>query len=136
MSNQLNILAAYFNRTAEALLGLIDRTTFEHRLRAHFESQDPSSRQDTAWYALRNTVYATGCRITAADGAHLAASTEAHGQAWQYFQNALSVHTDLVCVRSGTSAIEALAVMVSFRNYHYSLKGSNRSWCHRQSSQK
>jgi hypothetical protein len=39
--------------------------------------------------------------------------SEAQGQAWQYFENALSVHTELLYTPTGLSAVQALALMVS-----------------------
>ena len=104
--------AVYFDQAAEAIVGLLDRATFEQRLRAHFRNRNPNIGQDPAWYALRNTIYAAGCRISIAGSANPSAHAEANIRAWRYFQNALSVHVDLLGVRSDTANIEALAVMV------------------------
>lgn len=42
------------------------------------------------------------------------AFSEAQAQAWLYFENALSVHTDLLYTPTGLSAVQALALMVNF----------------------
>ncbi|OQU99364.1 Fungal specific transcription factor domain-containing protein [Cladophialophora immunda] len=106
---------AFFEQGLDAIFGCIHRPAFEQKLRAQFESKQPSgSGQDAAWYALRNTIYAAGCRITLSEGAYPSAFLEARTQAWRYFENALSVHTDLIYGRSGITAIQALLVMAFF----------------------
>ncbi|OAL34609.1 hypothetical protein AYO20_06026 [Fonsecaea nubica] len=106
---------AFFDQGLDAIFGCIHRQAFEQKLRAQYESKLPSGpAQDAAWYALRNTVYAAGCRITLSEGAYPSAFFEARTQAWRYFENALSVHTDLVYGRSGITAIQALLSMAFF----------------------
>ncbi|OAG35273.1 hypothetical protein AYO21_10544 [Fonsecaea monophora] len=106
---------AFFDQGLDAIFGCIHRQAFEQKLRAQFESKLPSGpAQDAAWYALRNTVYAAGCRITLSEGAYPSAFFEARTQAWRYFENALSVHTDLIYGRSGITAIQALLSMAFF----------------------
>lgn len=114
---------AFFDRTVESVFGLLNRKAVEDRLRAHFTNEEPTCVQNAAWYALRNTIYATGCKITIGDEGRYA---DAHSQALRYFQNALSVYADLLCDRTTASSIEALAIMVSSQNCHNSEDQSNR----------
>ena len=86
------------------------RPEFESRMRAYFE-RGASSDDDPAWYALRNTVYASGCR-TCLSKSHSTTFIEAQAEAWRYFENALSVHTELLYTPTGISAVRALAAMV------------------------
>ena len=104
-------MLAYFENSFESMFGVVYRPEFEARLRIHFE-EPGSSEDDPAWYALRNTVYAGGCRIVLSKGNHIS-FTDAENQGWKYFQNALSVHTDLLFAPTGLSAVRALAAMVS-----------------------
>lgn len=67
-----------------------------------------------AWYALRNIIYATGCRIALGVGADSATFAEARNKAWGYFENALAIHTELIYAPSGLIAIQALMAMVRF----------------------
>ena len=71
-----------------------------------------SYEDDASWFALRNTVYASGCRIVLSKQASVTFS-EAQSQAWLYFENALSVHTELLYTPTGLTAVQALALMVS-----------------------
>ncbi|EXJ76280.1 uncharacterized protein A1O5_00788 [Cladophialophora psammophila CBS 110553] len=105
---------AFFEQGLDAIFGHIHRPAFEQRLRAQFEGKAPGPDQDPAWYALRHTVYASGCRITLSLGVYPSAFIEARTQAWRYFENALSMHTDLIYGRSGVTAIQALLVMAFF----------------------
>jgi hypothetical protein len=66
---------------------------------------------DPAFYALRNAVYALGCR-SAASQDHGSDFTQASAEASQYFDNAFSVYTDLLYTPAGLTAVQALAVMV------------------------
>jgi hypothetical protein len=68
--------------------------------------------EDPAWYAMRNTVYAWGCRLEWSREHGAASFAEAQSQAWRYFENALSVHTELIYSESGLLAVEALFAMV------------------------
>jgi hypothetical protein len=45
---------AYFENSFDALLGVVDRSTFETRLRSFFNHK-PTLQDDPAWYALRHT---------------------------------------------------------------------------------
>lgn len=102
---------AYFEETRDVAFGILSRPVFESRLRTHFENSPTTPELDASWYALRNVVYATGCRKAMArelPGPFLVGQ----GYGWQYFQNAPSVHTDLLYSRSSFMAVQALAIMV------------------------
>jgi hypothetical protein len=102
---------AYFEDSYYAVFGVVERSTFEARLHLQ-HSQSSSYEDDISWFALRNTVFASGCRIVMSkDSANTFAEIQA--QAWRYFENALSVHTDLLYTPTGLTAVEALALMVS-----------------------
>jgi hypothetical protein len=104
---------AYFDETPESTLGIICRTSFESRLHVHYEqaSHTLSSESDPAWYALRNAILAIGCRISLAKES-LVGYRAAHEQSWKYFQNALSMFTELHFSRTGLMAVQALTIMV------------------------
>ncbi|KIV98021.1 hypothetical protein PV10_01714 [Exophiala mesophila] len=105
--------AAYFDHCFEAVFGVVYRPEFEARLHAHFQNSAPSSTDDVAWYALRNTVYAAGCRqILLKDD--ITSYADAQAEASRYFENALSVHTDLIYGPSGLEAIRALVAMTFY----------------------
>ena len=104
-------LEAYFEESYDSALGVVYRPAFEDRLRAHFK-QSGSYADDSSWYALRNTVYAFGCRIVMSKDPSVT-FTQAHAQAWRFFENALAVHLDLLYTHTGLMAVQALTVMVS-----------------------
>ncbi|OQV03055.1 Fungal specific transcription factor domain-containing protein [Cladophialophora immunda] len=115
---------AYFDHCFESVFGVVYRPDFEARLHAHFRqggapssSSLPGGRggsgEDVAWYALRNTVYAAGCRqLLLKDGSTPYADAQAEG--FRYFQNALAVHTDLIYRPSGIEAIRAVTAMAFY----------------------
>ena len=93
---------------------MVHRLTFEDLLKKHFQrgAEAAETEEDPCWYALRNVVYATGCRkILAQDPS--ASFTHAQAQAWGFFENALSVLRDLVFFPTGLTGVQALALMVS-----------------------
>jgi hypothetical protein len=104
-------LIAYFDESPDTVYGIVDRASFEARLHEHF-LDGAKLEADPAWYALRNAIYAYGCRIELSKNGHHRSFAESRGQAWQYFTNALSVHTDLIYTRTDLSAIQALLIMV------------------------
>ena len=53
---------AYFEECHYAAFGVVHRPTFEARLKSQF-AQDADFEDDVSWFALRNTVYASGCRV-------------------------------------------------------------------------
>ena len=103
-------ISAYFEEAPEAVFGVVDREEFESHLRSHLEGNEID---DPAWYALRQCVYATGCRIVLSKDQ---SNSFSHNQkeAWSYFRNAISVHTELLFTFTGLMAVRALIVMVSF----------------------
>ncbi|KAF2491273.1 hypothetical protein BU16DRAFT_564980 [Lophium mytilinum] len=106
---------AYFEHTVEADIGSINRRTFEARLQVYMdrsEMSDPD--EDPAWYALRNIVYAFGCRFLLCQKISRDAWAEAQNESWRFFENALLVHTELVYFPSSSSAVQALLVMALF----------------------
>lgn len=103
--------AAYFEETAISTFYLISRQSFEARLIRHIENPS-ASQEDSVWFAIRNIVYASGCRA-------LMSKThswrESQSKSGQYFENALRVETDLIHGAYGLSAIRALLAMVSVK---------------------
>ena len=53
-------MAAFFTSGYEATFGIVERPWFEARLHAHLNEH--RSDDDASWYALRNVIYALGCR--------------------------------------------------------------------------
>jgi hypothetical protein len=108
----LRSATAYFDESLERVFGGVDRHAFESRLMAQFETEDFRAAGDCAWYALKNTIYASGCRVKAAKSPSPPASKQARQRAYSYFENALSVHTELTYARNGIAAVQALLIMV------------------------
>jgi len=105
---------AYFDETDDSMFGTVCRASFESRLREQFSHGPISSAdEDPAWYALRHVVYATGCRYLLSKEDRPGAFAEAYEGGWKFFQNALSVHTDLLFVNTSLLAVQALAAMVN-----------------------
>lgn len=90
------------------MFGVVDRGEFETYLRSHLEGDEID---DPAWYALRQCVYAGGCRIVLSKDP---SNSFSHNQkeAWSYFRNAMSVHTELLYTFTGLMAVRALIAMV------------------------
>lgn len=95
----------------DSLFEAVYRPEFEYYLHCHIEKEDPN--EDPAWYALRNAVYASGCRLYHSMD-HAASFITIQEEAWSYFSNALSVHSDLLLRSPSTRAVRALLAMVSF----------------------
>jgi hypothetical protein len=102
---------AYFDHSFDASLGLVSREAFGARLRHHFARNDEVD-DDPAWYALRNTVYASGYRLSSSNMPYSNMVGEIQGQAWRYFEKALAVHTELLYGSTGLMAVQALTAMV------------------------
>jgi hypothetical protein len=100
-------LQAYFEETPEEAFGIVERASFEARLRAHFSGAMPD---DKAWYALRNVLWASGCRIVLSRTASLRIAAQT---AWPLFENALSAHTEILFTRSSMMGVQSLILMVS-----------------------
>ena len=90
-------------------MGIVHRPSFEGRLRAHLACAAGDA--DPAWNALRNIVYATGCRIELSKTKSI---RDANQAAWGWFENALSVHTELLYFRTSITGVQALTLMVIF----------------------
>jgi hypothetical protein len=106
----------YFEECPEATFDVISRSLFETRLRSHFENGNNGAQdEDASWYALRNIVYASGCRaeLGKATATYSSAFQSAQIGGWKYFENALSRHTELMFCRTGLMAVQALVAMVS-----------------------
>ena len=99
---------AYFDQSYHASFGIVDRSTFEEHLVQHFNG---ALADDPSWYALRSVIYASGClEIMSTDTS--VSFREAHKQAWEFFENAMSVHTELLITPTGLIAVQALTLMV------------------------
>lgn len=77
------------------------------------EAGQSAGPEDTAWYALRNTIYAAGCRVQLSELEYLSPLAKAQESSWRYFENALSVLPDLLYPWTDPMAIHALLLMVS-----------------------
>jgi hypothetical protein len=99
---------AYFDASLEGSLGILHRPWFEQQLAAHLAGLicDP----DPTWHALRNVVFATGCRIEMCKSSSF---HEAAKQAWGYFENALSVYARLLFFKTSIIGVQVLTLMVS-----------------------
>ncbi|KAJ3545769.1 hypothetical protein NM208_g2356 [Fusarium decemcellulare] len=122
---------SYFEDTSDVVLGVVSRSWFQDKLRLHFNSSPGSGTTDEpAWYALRNTIYAYGARQLLAKQSKPQAFRDAIQLGNRYFQNALSVHSDLLFLSTSRVAVQALAVMthytegVSWPSLHYMLCSS------------
>lgn len=89
---------------------MVHRPEFEGALRAHLRG-DSSLDADPAWYALRKTVYASGCRIYKSK--HTPTSfADIQAEAWGLFQCAMSVFVELLFTPTSLLAVRALGAMV------------------------
>ncbi|KAH7077568.1 fungal-specific transcription factor domain-containing protein [Paraphoma chrysanthemicola] len=103
---------AYFQQSLESVFAVINRAQFEIRLNDFFTNGHKND--DAEWYALRNAVYASGCKVYFAQKAQADSFDLSQTESWKYFENALSVHTELVYMRSGLMAIQALVTMAFY----------------------
>lgn len=102
-------MEAFFDSGYEATFGIVQRPWFEARLRMHFTSLKHDD-DDASWYALRNIIFASGCRLLMSVSSTLVESSRA---SWPYFENALAVHTELLFLPSSIVGVQALVLMVS-----------------------
>jgi hypothetical protein len=104
----INHPLAYFDTSLEGSLGILHRPWFEQQLAAHFAGLicDPGP----TWHALRNVVFAIGCRIETRKSRSF---QEAAKQAWAYFENALFVYARLLFFKTSITGVQALTLMVS-----------------------
>ncbi|KAJ5746512.1 hypothetical protein N7520_011694 [Penicillium odoratum] len=101
---------AYFRYSYDAIFGIVFRPAFEERLRQHLESNLPD---DPSWLAMRSTIYASGCMALLSKDPSVAFE-DVHRTAWRYFENAISVHTELLIAPTGLAGVQALALMSYF----------------------
>lgn len=98
---------AFFEEAPVQAFGIVDRVWFESRLRAHFNNSMPD---DPSYYALRNVVWASGSRIVLSKTAN--SFSEIWKTSWAWFENALSVHTEVIFLGSFMTAVQVLILMV------------------------
>jgi hypothetical protein len=96
----------YFEESLEQAFGIVDRPWFESKLRAHFSG---AVSDDAAWYALRNVLWASGCRIMLSKTESFKESKKA-SQA--LFENAFSAHTELLYMPVSMTGLQAFILMV------------------------
>lgn len=87
----------------------MNRQWFETQLRTHFSRTTDDDDDDSAWYAIRNTIYASGCRI---ELSRTKSFREATQTSWRYFENAMSVHTNLIYFKTSLISVQAVLLMV------------------------
>lgn len=109
----LKYTAAYFAEAPEAAFGVVNRLRFEAMLRKHFQGSLLSVENDRAWYALRNVIFAYGCRISLSKTASF---SKANDESEGWFFNALAVHTDLLYFHTSIMGVQALTIMVCTLN--------------------
>ena len=107
---------AYFEDSPASTLGIVYRPEFEGLLRAHLRG-DLASGADPAWYALRKTVYASGCRIYKSKNTSTSFA-DIQTEAWGFFQCAMSVFAELLFTPTGLLAVRALGAMVGSFPFH------------------
>lgn len=100
---------AYFDNAVDSALGIVHRPWFESKLKVHFTNANNDD-EDHGWYALRNTIYASGCRIELSRYKNI---QETNQEAWKWFANALSVHTEILYFQSTMVGVQALTLMVT-----------------------
>lgn len=105
---------AYFEEDPDAQFGIVHRPTFDNMLRTHFRKGSQSDQDsDPGWYALRNVVYAAGCRIVEIRALGKTSGKSVFpARSWRFFLNALAQYTDLLFYKTSLKAIQALAAMV------------------------
>jgi hypothetical protein len=119
-----NLRTAYFERSVDSLFEVVHRPEFEWQLRGHLGKGHTTD--DPACYALRNTVYASGCRLYHS-ASHAANFTLIQEEAWSYFSNALSVHSELLLRSPSLRAVRALLAMVSDTGSQSHVRKSDKS---------
>lgn len=110
-SNRLTLHIASF-REYDCVFNVANRPSFESHLHSFFQDSQ-NAVDDPPWYALRNIVYANGKRNILRSTTEMSFK-EIHIEAWPYFENALSVHTDLLYSSNSIFAVHALLAMVCF----------------------
>ena len=108
----------YFDYAQDAAFGIVNRADFENHLQLHFQSAG-SHDGDAASYALRNAVYAVGCRATRTSDESQDFS-QIQEKSLQLFFNAFSVFPEMLFMPSGMRAVQALLVMVCLSSASFS----------------
>ncbi|KAH6962536.1 fungal-specific transcription factor domain-containing protein [Ilyonectria sp. MPI-CAGE-AT-0026] len=103
---------AYFQQ-ADSVFRVINRPVFEARLRGTF-NKDETSVDDPAWYALRNTVYAAGKRQLLNNNPAQLSFSHIQSQCWPYFENAMTVYSEILFSRVEILGVQALIAMAMF----------------------
>ncbi|OAL38898.1 hypothetical protein AYO20_01649 [Fonsecaea nubica] len=101
---------AYFEEGSDLAWGVVERPVFESRLRAHFSGTHTPVTDDKGWYALRNIIWAHGCQIVLSKTRTFNDTLQA---SWALFQNALSVHTEIMFLHTSLMGVQALISMVT-----------------------
>ncbi|KAJ8117753.1 hypothetical protein OPT61_g1124 [Boeremia exigua] len=104
--------ASYFHQSVEAVFALVDEAQFKGKLEQNFFGNANSD--EAEWYALRNAVYASGCKVHMVQSSPTNSFESSQNSSWKYFENAMSVHTELIYMRSGLMAIQALMAMAFY----------------------
>ncbi|KIW84902.1 hypothetical protein Z517_00290 [Fonsecaea pedrosoi CBS 271.37] len=110
-ARMLKMNHAYFEEGSDLAWGLVERPVFESRLRAHFSGAHTPVTDDKGWYALRNIIWAHGCQIVLSKTRAFHDTLQA---SWALFQNALSVHTEIMFLHTSLMGVQALISMAYF----------------------
>ncbi|EXJ76298.1 uncharacterized protein A1O5_00806 [Cladophialophora psammophila CBS 110553] len=97
---------AYFNESVDAYLAVVHRPWFEQRLNEFYGNGMKD--EDASWYALRMAIFASGCQI---ELSKTQSFHEANETGWGYFENALSVYTNILFYQTSIVGVQALVVM-------------------------
>ena len=103
----LIVSLAYFADAPEVVFGAVRRDLFQPRFEAHLAGSKKDN--NPAIYAIRNAIFATGCRIKMAP---VVGYSKAAEMAMGWFENAMSVHTELLYMPTTIIAVTALVIMV------------------------
>ena len=103
----LIVSPAYFADAPEVLFGAVRRDLFQPRFEAHLAGSKKDN--NPAIYAIRNVIFATGCRIKMAP---IVGYSKAVEMATGWFDNAMSIHTELLYMPTTIIAVTALVIMV------------------------
>lgn len=102
-------MEGYFEYAQGTAFGVVNRDDFQEHIHRHFQRATTDD-GDAASYALRNAVYAVGCRMMCVHGCQDFSQTQE--QALKLFFNAFSRFPDLLFMPSGLRAVQSLVVMV------------------------
>jgi hypothetical protein len=85
-------------------LPILCRSRFDQGVEIFLKSEPTSN---LSWYALYNAVLAIGCRASEMSVSIESPSSfqDSEKEAWQYFRNAFSVHTELLYQRTDIAAV-------------------------------